>query len=108
MLKFIKKFPDVDFNVIGNFSKFLPVFAQKVVSFRILSKFLLEFERRLIKKEIETAKAYSNSLLISQKETKLLNERSNCSTVKSIRPVVINRKEILYNRNFTGEPIFIF
>jgi glycosyltransferase involved in cell wall biosynthesis len=109
ILKSIKEFPDVDFNVIGNFSKFLPAFAQKLVSFRTLNKFLLEFERRIIKKrEIETAKMYSNSLLISQKEANLLNERSNCSTVKSIRPVVINRKDILYNRNFTGEPNFIF
>lgn len=110
MINSMTEFPDIQFNPIGNFSKFLPKFARGMTNFQFINKLLLKLEKELIKmREIETAKAFPNSLLISEQEVKLLKERSNSKTVKSIRPIVVNsfeKKEI--QRSFKGDPNFVF
>jgi glycosyltransferase involved in cell wall biosynthesis len=108
ILQSMKEYPHIKFNVIGNFSKFLPKFARKLVTFDHLNKRLLKFEKQIIhKREVETAKCYEGSLLISQKEADLLNEWAGLDSVQSIRPLVVN-KDLPYFRNITSQPKFIF
>ncbi len=108
MLHTMKKYPEVDFNVIGNFIKFLPFFMRKIASFNTFNKFLLKIERKIIQnRENETVFFFPNSLLISQNEATTLNLRTNSSSVKSIRPVVINGDSKRYERD-PDEFSFVF
>lgn len=108
MLQSMKNYPDVDFNVIGNFAKFIPKFAKNIVSLKFLSKFLLNAEKKLInKREIITANRFQNTLLISQKEVNILNDVSGGDNVKSIRPIV-NRVNKNYNRLLGKKKTFVF
>ncbi|MCP1092513.1 glycosyltransferase family 4 protein [Bacillaceae bacterium OS4b] len=108
MLKTMNEFPKIKFNVLGNFAKFLPKYITKLVSFKIINKYLLKYEQNIIKKrEVETANIFPNALLISQEETNILNSLTKKATVKSIRPVVESNKSEYY-RDYKGEPNFIF
>lgn len=108
MLRVMNEFPGMKINTLGNFAKQLPNVAQKLVSFELINKLLLKFEKKIIyKREIYTARNFKNTLLISQNEVEVLKERANVSTIKSIRPIV-SGEEIKYSRDFKGNPSFIF
>ncbi|WP_406944926.1 glycosyltransferase [Halobacillus sp. SY10] len=109
MLHNMKKFKDVDFNVLGNFSSHLPKFAKRISSIQSISKLLLKYEKGLLKKrELVTAEKITNKLLISELEVGVLKANSKQENIRSIRPKVLNHKNNITKRDYKGVPTFIF
>lgn len=106
MLEAIQRYPNVKFNSLGNFTKFLPSFARSITDVKCFNKMLLNFEKELIyNREIDMARRFRNCLLISEEEANILKQRSNQEGIYSIKPV-LKTKNI--KRNYDGNGRFIF
>ncbi|ENQ3078306.1 glycosyltransferase family 4 protein [Bacillus cereus] len=108
MLEAMENYPDVQLNSLGNFRKFVPKFAQRLVEFNFVNKFLLSFEKKMIyKREVETVNRFNNILLISDKESKELRNRTGKDNIYTVRPILYNSQE-KYDRDYQGNARFIF
>lgn len=110
MLNIMSKYPDIDFDALGNFAKFVPLVLRFLVKINYLQKLVLAFEKKIIaKRESECVKWFDCNLLINKQETRLLKQRTASLKIMSIRPLLINTEaKINRQRDYHGEPTFIF
>ncbi|AKU26571.1 hypothetical protein IB49_09095 [Geobacillus sp. LC300] len=107
MLNILEKFPEADINPLGNFKKFVPAVLRPLFKLKMITKLLLNFEKRLIfQREIETAKIFRNNLLISSQEVNILEKRSKQKNIKEVRPFLNISSQ--FNRMYQGKPEYIF
>lgn len=108
ILNVMEKYPHVQIDVLGNFSRFIPKILHSIVKCKAIQKYLLTFEKEIIKKrEEETVKWFDTSLLLNQEEILALQNQTGNNSVALIKPLL--RKATCRNkRNYQGEPVFIF
>lgn len=104
MLRLTRSSPEIEFNAIGSFSRFLPKVALPFV--QLGQNSLLRFEAGLLRRrEIEAAQKFDKALLINREEAEILSVASR-RTVTPIKVLHTTRARVA--RQFSGDPTFLF
>lgn len=108
MLRVLKDYPNLQLNPLGNFANKVPSFFKSLLKISVIQKYVLYFEKNIIRKrEISTVRWFNKSLLINQEEVALLRKISCYDSIYSVKPLLKQRKP-LTKRRFAGNPVFVF
>jgi len=105
MLELLQARPGVALDPLGEFRSVLPSWLAPIADRRLAQRALLTTERRLVhRREIETARSFEASLLVSSEEVDLLAKRAGGSNVHVLPPLVDVRPMA---REYDGRPVFV-
>lgn len=106
MLTALDKYPDVIFNALGTFKKFLPRTLHSLLQNRALQRQLLVRECNSSRvRECEITGRFDTSLLVSNEETRSLGSITQSDRVLELRPELGLGHSV---RHYQGQPIFVF
>lgn len=107
MIKMLDVTSVVNLNPLGNFAKYLPSTASRVVANKQICRALLNFEQKMLeKRERAMVGSFDESLLVNSQEVRLLRDRTNSESIREIRPILNIASSVA--RSYSGNADFVF
>lgn len=109
MLEAMDRHPGLRLEPLGNFAPHVPRISRPLLNARLLCRYLLRREMRLVK-EVEAAETakFDLSLLVNRAEVDVLRQRSRRDTIASVPIELPARPQATPVRDHRGRPEFVF
>lgn len=108
MLLAMRAYPDVPFDSIGSFGRFMPGYVRRVAAAPTLQRSLLRLESRLLEeREQEMPLHFDRALLLNAEEAAHLAKQTGATNIYTVKPLLRSHRRRL-SRRFTGEPTYVF
>lgn len=108
MLLAMRAYPDVAFDSIGSFGRFMPGYVRRVAAAPTLQRSLLRLESRLLEEREQVMPLhFDRALLLNAEEAASLAKQTGATNICTIKPLLRGHRHRL-PRRFTGDPTYIF
>ena len=108
MLLAMRAYPDVAFDSIGSFGRFMPGYVRRVAAAPTLQRSLLRLESRLLEeREQEMPLHFDRALLLNADEAARLGKQTGATNIYTVKPLLPGQRRRL-PRRFAGEPTYVF
>jgi glycosyltransferase involved in cell wall biosynthesis len=108
MIETAQSHPNMPFDAIGTFGRFLPSGLRRAARGPQLQRGLLAFESRLLeRREIQLVDRFDSILLLNEQETVHLAQCSGADNIRTVKPLLRAHCNRL-PRRFNGEPTYLF